>query len=121
MGSNSVQHARKEQWVYDAFDITPPRAGMKTEIGACRHCKDSKDPPPFIRTWNTSEMKIHLQKCDQYTKWKESEMDKRAKGLPDEKKQKKLVFQPAGAQAFSKDKLDKLFGMAIYTSYSSFR
>jgi hypothetical protein len=65
-------------------------------------------------------MENHLNKCTPYLQWKEHQKNKRAMGLPDDKKQKKLAFHSPNALAFSKQKLDTLFGMAVFTSYSSF-
>jgi hypothetical protein len=121
MGGNNVQHARKNTWVHNQFDMYPPNPGTKSEIGACRHCKDSKNPPPFKRSWNTSIMEDHLKGCKPYKAWLDNQRERRTQGLPDEKKQKKLVFQPASGTAFSKEKLDHLWGMAVFTSCASFR
>jgi hypothetical protein len=66
-------------------------------------------------------MEDHLKKCIPYLQWKEHQKERRAKGLPDDKKQRKLTFHTHGSPAPTKHKLNTLFGMAIFTSCSSFR
>jgi hypothetical protein len=120
MGGNNAQYALKHDWVHDAFDKEPSKPGQSTPFAHCRYCKDSKDPPPFARTWNTTIMENHLKTYTPYLQMEKHQKEQRAKGLPDNKKQKKLTFHSHGTPASSKHKLDTLFGMAVFTSCSSF-
>jgi hypothetical protein len=120
MGGNNAQHALKHDWVHEAFEKEPSKNGQSTPFARCIYYKDSKNPPPFARTWNTTIMENHLNKCTPYLQWKEHQKNQRTMGLPDNKKQKKLAFHSSGTPASSKHKLDTLFGMAVFTSCSSF-
>jgi hypothetical protein len=120
MGANNAQNAQKHDWVHQAFDKEPSKLGQSTPFAHCRYCKDSKDPPPFARTWNTTIMEEHLKKCPLYLQEEAHQKELRAKGLPDNKKQKKLTFHSHDNPPSTKHKLDTLFGMAVFTSCSSF-
>lgn len=111
----------KRNWtVAHAFNRYPAVPPAKEDTGECKHCKDSTDPrsPPYKKAWNAKRFQDHLDQCLFYLKWKEREAGEQPSASGST--QQKLAIRKPDHTA-TKDRLDQLFSIAVYTSVASFR
>ena len=125
MPCNNVQSAKVDKEVDAAFERIR-RPAKPTDWAKCKHCKNVKPPlRPYERTWNTSELRNHLAKCQLYldaiaAKDTETRATQKAIQVKEDKETLKQVFLTSGhgpgAARFNVNTINKLFAKAVYTS-----
>ncbi len=129
MPCNNVQSAKVDKEVDAAFERVK-RPAKPTDWAKCKHCKNVKPPlRPYERTWNTSELRNHLAKCQLYldamaARDTETQATQKAIQMKEDKGTKKQVFLSSeygpGAARFNVNTINKLFAKAVYTSNYAF-
>jgi hypothetical protein len=129
MPCNNVQSAKVDKEVDTAFERIK-RPAKPTDWAKCKHCKNVKPPlRPYERTWNTSELRNHLAKCQLYlgamaARDTETQATQKAIRIKEDEGTKKQVFLSSeygpGAARFNVNTINKLFAKAVYSSNCAF-
>jgi hypothetical protein len=115
MGTNNVQSANEDKEVADVFERVKDTR-KKTDMAYCKACKNT--PKAYSRTWNTSELRKHLVRCDHYQDLQRIRQQRttaveQREQIERKRTQTKLDF---GAPIFNIQALHGLFAKAVYTS-----
>lgn len=118
MVTNAIERLRDKE-IGKQFVKGPPKPGEKSGRASCRHCD-------YSRSWNTTLLRAHLMECAAYREWLRNNPPEE---LPrsqtigshqdDQRRQTTLDFR-GKLSSVNVRELDELFGMAVYTSCSSF-